>query len=258
MLELEIYEEVTELIAKGELAALATVVVSRGSAPRRVGAKMLVRKDGTSIGSVGGGGVEHQIVQKAVEIMSSGEPQMIHLDLSKRGEQATMICGGQMDIFIEPILPPETLWLFGAGHISKATAAMGKMLGFKVSVVDPRPEYNNRDQFPDADSLIVEEFADSFAKLNIDKNSYIVILTVGHAMDEQCLHFALDTEATYIGMIGSKKKVKEVKGRLLKKGVSAERLNQVHTPIGLEIGAETPQEIAVSILAEMIKVKRGD
>ncbi len=255
---LEIYKEAAELIAKGELMALATVMVSRGSAPRKAGAKMLIRKDGTSIGSVGGGGVERQIVQKAVEIMSSGEPQMIHLDLSGRGEQATMICGGQIDIFIEPILPPETLWLFGAGHISKTTAAMGKLLGFKVSVVDPRPEHNNRDQFPDADSLIVEEFADSFAKLNIDKNSYIVIFTTGHTMDEQCLHFALGTEATYIGMIGSEKKVKEVEERLLKKGVSAERLNRIHAPIGLEIGAETPQEIAVSILAEIIKVKRGD
>ena len=257
MLELEIYKEITELIAKGEPAALATVVASSGSTPRRAGAKMLVRKNGTSIGSVGGGGVEHQIIQKAVEVLSCGEPQMIHLDLSGRGEQAAIICGGQTDIFIEPILTPETLWLFGAGHISKATAAMGKMLGFRVSVVDPRSEYNNHDQFPDADSLVVEEFTDSFAKLNIDKNSYIVIFTPGHASDEQCLHFALGTDATYIGMIGSKKKVKEVKERLVKKGVSAERLNQVHAPIGLEIGAETPQEIAVSILAEMINVKRG-
>ncbi len=255
---LEIYEQVVDLIAKGERAALATVVASHGSAPRKAGAKMLIKEDGTSIGSVGGGGVEHEVVQKAVETMNSGEPQLIHLDLSGRDEQAAMICGGQIDIFIEPILPAETLCLFGAGHIAKTTAAMGTMLGFKAMVVDPRPEYNNRDQFPDAESLIVEEYPNSFAKVNIDKNSYIVIFTAGHVTDEQCLHFALGTGAKYIGMIGSKKKVVEIKERLLKKGVPAERLNQIHAPIGLEIGAETPQEIALSILAEMIKVKRSD
>ena len=253
---LEIYQELVNVTSKGERAVLATVISSRGSAPRRAGAKMLIKKDGTFIGSVGGGGVEHQIQKKAIEVMESGESQIVHFDLSSRGREAAMICGGQMDVFLEPILSKETLYLFGAGHISQSTAAMGKMLGCRVVVIDPQPEYNNIDRFPDADSLIAEEYDSAFSKLNVGEDGYIVIYTTGHVLDEQCLEFAVGTKAKYIGMIGSKKKVKEVKERLLQKGVSRQQLDRVYAPIGIEIGAETPEEIAISILAEIIKVKR--
>jgi len=254
---LEIYQELVNVTSKGERAVLATVISSRGSAPRKAGAKMLIKNDGTFISTVGGGGVEQQVQEKAIEVMNSGEPQIVHFDLSGRGEEAAMICGGQMDVFLEPILPLETLYLFGAGHISQSTAVMGKMLGFGVVVIDPRPEYNNSDRFPDADSLIVEEYDSAFSKLNVDEDSYIVIYTTGHVLDEQCLRFAVGTKAKYIGMIGSKKKVKEVKEHLLQEGISQQQLDRVCAPIGIEIGAETPQEIAISILAEIIKVKRG-
>jgi len=253
---LEIYQELVNVTSKGERAVLATVISSRGSAPRKAGAKMLIKNDGTFIGTVGGGGVEQQVQEKAIEVMNSGEPQIVHFDLSGRGEEAAMICGGQMDVFLEPIVPLETLYLFGAGHISQSTAVMGKMLGFGVVVIDPRPEYNNSDRFPDADSLIVEEYDSAFSKLNVDEDSYIVIYTTGHVLDEQCLRFAVGTKAKYIGMIGSKKKVKEVKEHLLQEGISQQQLDRVCAPIGIEIGAETPQEIAISILAEIIKVKR--
>ena len=192
---------------------------------------MLIKNDGTFIGTVGGGGVEHQLRQKAIEVMNSGEPQIVHFDLSGREEEATMICGGQMDVFLEPILPPETLYLFGAGHISQSTVAMGKTLGFRVVIIDPRPEYNNIERFPDADSLIVEGYDSAFGKLDVDENSYIVIYTTGHVLDEQCLQFAAGTKAKYIGMIGSKKKVKEVKERLLQKGVLQQQLDRVYAPI---------------------------
>lgn len=253
---LEIYQELSNLMAKGGRAVLATVISSRGSAPRKAGAKMLIKEDGTSIGSIGGGGVEQRIREKAIEVLNSGKPQILHLDLSGREEGAAMICGGQMDIFFEPILARETLYLFGAGHISQSTAAIGKGLGFRITVVDPRPEYNNRDRFPDADSLIVDDYNSAFAKLAVDENSYIVIYTPEHVLDEQCLDFAAGTKAKYVGMIGSRKKVKEVKERLLQKGVPSPQLDRVHAPIGLEIGAETPEEIAISILAEIIKVRR--
>jgi xanthine dehydrogenase accessory factor len=253
---LEIYQELVNVISKRERAVLATVVSSRGSAPRKAGAKMLIKNDGTFIGTVGGGGVEQQVREKAIEVMNSGEPQIVHFDLSGKGEGATMICGGQMDVFLEPILSQETLYLFGAGHISQSTSAIGKMLGFQVVVIDPRPEYNNIERFPNADSLVVEEYDSAFSKLNVDKDSYIVIYTTGHVLDEQCLRFAVGTKAKYIGMIGSKKKVMEVKERLLQKGVPQQQLDRVYAPIGIEIGAETPEEIALSILAEIIKVKR--
>jgi xanthine dehydrogenase accessory factor len=252
----EIYQELAKVTARGEKAVLATIVSSRGSAPRKAGAKMLIRGDGTFIGSVGGGGVEQQVKEKAVEVMKSREPQIMHFDLSGREEGAAMICGGEMDVFLEPLLPSETLYLFGAGHIAQSTAAMGKMLGFRVVVIDPRPEYNNADSFPGADFLIVEDYDSALAKLNVDEGSCIIIYTTGHVLDEQCLHFAVSTKAKYIGMIGSKKKVREVKQRLLQKGVSQQQLDMVYAPIGIEIGAETPAEIAISILAEIIRVKR--
>ncbi len=254
---LEIYQELVNITSKGERAVLATVISSRGSAPRKAGAKMLIKEDGSFIGTIGGGGTEHQIRRKVTEVMKSGQPQIVHFDLSGKDKALTMICGGQMDVFLEPILPPETLYLCGAGHISQSTAAMGKMLGFRVVVIDPRPEYNDSARFPDADSLMVEEYDSAFSKLNVDEDGYIVIYTTGHVVDEQCLHLAVGTKAKYIGMIGSEKKVKEVKERLLQKGVSQHQLDRVYAPIGIKIGAESPEEIAISILAEITKVKRA-
>ena len=253
---LEIYRELVSVTSKGERAVLATVISSRGSAPRKAGAKILIKKDGTFIGGVGGGGIERKVQEKAIEVMNSGEPQIVRFDLSGKEETLAMICGGQMDVFLEPILSSATLCLFGAGHISQSTAAMGKTLGFRVVVIDPRPEYNNGERFPDADALIVDEYDSAFSKLNVGEDSFMVIYTTGHVVDEQCLRFAVGTKAKYIGMIGSKKKAKEVKERLLQKGISQQQLDRVHSPIGLEIGAETPKEIAISILAEIIKAKK--
>lgn len=254
---LDIYRELVNVASKGERAVLATVVSSRGSAPRKPGAKMLIKDDSTFVGTVGGGGLEKQVVEKALGVMNSGQSQVVHFDLSGRGEEAEMICGGQMDIFLEPILHSEILYLFGAGHISQSTAAIARMLGFRAVIIDPRPEYNNRDRFPDADELIVEDYDTAFSRLSVDEGSYIVIYTPGHRLDEKCLQFALGTKAKYIGMIGSKKKVIEVGERLLQKGVSQQLLDRVNAPIGLEIGAETPEEIAISILAEIVRVKRS-
>lgn len=254
---LEIYQELANIAVKGERAVLATVVSSRGSVPRKAGAKMLVKGDGTLVGSIGGGNVQQAVQKKALAVVKSGEPQMMHFDLSGTGEEAWMICGGQMDVFLEPILPVETLYLFGAGHLSQSTAAVAKLLGLRVVVIDPRPEYNNNARFPDADSLVVEEYDNAFSELNVDEDSYVVIYTTGHVSDEQCLQFAVGTAAKYVGMIGSKKKVKEIKERLRQKGVSQQQLDEIHAPIGLEINAQTPEEIAVSILAEMIRVRRS-
>ena len=255
---LEIYQELANIAVKGERAVLATVISSQGSAPRKAGAKMVIKGDGTLVGSIGGGNVEQAVQEKAIAVMKSGEPQIMHFDLTGSGEEAWMICGGQMDVFLEPILPAETLYLFGAGHLSQSTAALAKMVGLRVVVIDPRPEYNNNDRFPNADSLVVEEYDNAFSKLNVDENSYIVIYTPGHVSDEKCLHFAVGTAAKYVGMIGSKKKVKEIKERLRKKGVSQQQLDEIHAPIGLEINAQTPEEIAISILAEITKVRRSE
>ncbi len=252
---LDIYKELANLMQKGGRAVLATVISSEGSAPRNAGAKMLIKEDGSAIGTVGGGKLEQQVRQRAAEVMKSGETEIVHFDLSGKDING-MICGGQAEIFLEPILSPETLFLCGAGHISLATAVIGKMLGFRIVVIDPRPEYNNKERFPDADSLVVESYESAFKKLSITGDDYIIIYTPQHSRDEQCLQLACGTKARYIGMIGSKKKVKEIKEHLLKKGITKKKLDSVYAPIGLEIEAETPEEIAISILAEIIKVRR--
>lgn len=252
----EIYQGIINEIAKGEAAVLATVISSRGSAPRRTGAKMLIRNDCTLVGTIGGGSVESQVIEKAKEVMKSGESEIIHFDMSGTGREASMICGGQMDIFLELILPRETLFLFGAGHISQSVARVARTLGFRVVVIDPRPEVNNAERFHDVEVLMVEEYESAFSKLNVNEYSYIVICTQKHVLDEKCLEFAIESKAKYIGMIGSKKKVIEIKERLYQKGASQHQLDRAHAPIGLPIGAETPEEIAISILAEIVKIRR--
>jgi xanthine dehydrogenase accessory factor len=254
---LEIYEEIARILQKGERGALATVISVEGSTPRKTGAKMLIRDDGTFIGTIGGGMLEKQVLEQAVEVISTMESRIIHVDLTETGKDKLMICGGKADIFLEPLMPRETLYLFGAGHISEKLAPMAKEIGFKLTIVDPRPNYNNFERFPGA-NLVLEDYTNARACLKIDEYSYIVIVTSGHNSDELCLEIALGTNAKYIGMVGSKKKVKEIKERLKQKGFSQQHLDSVHAPIGLEIGAETPAEIAVSIIAEIVMIKRQE
>lgn len=255
---LDIYQEIAKITAEGREAALVTVVATSGSTPREVGAKMLVMPDGSIVGSIGGGGVEHQIIKEALEVMRKGIPQRYHYSLvAREGEEPGMVCGGEMDVFVEPLLPPPTLYLFGGGHISLTLAEVGKLLNFKVAVIDDRADYANTQRFPDADLVLTEDFGQAFTKLKIAKTGYIVIVTRNHKTDQQVLELALTAPAKYIGMIGSKSKIKTVFSNLRAKGISKELLDTVHTPIGLEIYAETPEEIAISILAEIIKVKRA-
>lgn len=260
MQEEEIYEEIARLKREGGKGAVATLVGTKGATPREVGAKMLIRADGTFRGSVGGGCVEAEVWQEAKKIMAEGKPRMLHFDLTGRdaAESDGLICGGIMDVFVEPILSQPVLYVFGAGHISFFISRLGKMLGFRVAVVDDRADFANAKRFPEADEIIAEEFDAVLPKLSVNKSSYIVIVTRGHLSDEQVLDWAVRTDAAYIGMIGSKKKNKEIFTRLAAKGIPKEALEKVAAPIGLAIGAETPEEIAVSIAAQIIQVMRAD
>ena len=168
-----------------------------------------------------------------------------------------MICGGDLEVFIEPILSSPTLYIFGGGHISLSLAKIGKLLGFKIVVIDDRPEFANPQRFPEAELTLAEDFSKAFPKLKIDKSSYIAIVTRGHQYDELVLEWAIGTKAKYIGMIGSKTKNKAIFSHLLAKGTSQELLERVHAPIGLAIGAQTPEEIALSIMAEIVQVRRS-
>ena len=253
-----VFEELVRIKREGESAALATIISVRGSAPREEGAKMLIRGDGTIVGSIGGGSIEAEVCREAMKVMTEGKAKLLHFDLTgTETVEEGMICGGVMDVFVEPILPQPTLYIFGGGHISLFVAKIAKMVGFRIVVIDDRPEFANPERFPEADETLAHDFPAVFPKLNINKSSYIVIVTRGHLSDEMVLEWAVSTDAKYIGMIGSKKKNKTLFSHLRSKGMPQELLAKVHAPIGIDIHAETPEEIAVAILGEIIKVKRG-
>jgi len=352
----DIYSEIMKALVRKENLALATLITRVGSAPRAAGAKYLIKEDGTSLGSIGGGCVEAEVWQEAQEVMMKGEGRVLHFSLtSEQLAEGGLICGGNIDIFLEPlkeeflnvyqemmeikqkggsavlatlisvddvfpkkgnskmlmkasgekigflfggekieqrifgegnallrgnrptvmvfnseeenstwgkmevllepIFSEPTVYIFGAGHVSQQLAPLAKRVSFKVVVIDDREMFANRERFPEADEVIVSEFEKSFDHLNIDDSSYIVIVTRGHLYDGFVLEQAVKTNARYIGMIGSKKKIQALYQNLMKKGISKETLNRVYAPIGLDINSETPEEIAVSIVAELIKVR---
>ena len=253
----DIFKEIAIIKSKGGSAALATVIKTTGSTPREAGSKMVIRSDGTIAGSIGGGSLEAAICREAVNVIKEAKPKVLHFNLTEEEAAGNgMLCGGTMDIFIEPILPEPTLFIFGAGHISLSISKIAKMVGFKVIVIDDRAEFANTERFPKADQLFTENFSEVFSKLKVNISSYIVIVTRGHKFDEKVLEWAIKSKACYLGMIGSKKKNDTIFSNLQSKGVSKKLLETVHAPIGLDIHAETPEEIAVSIMAEIIKVRR--
>lgn len=253
----DLYEEIVKLKAGGQSGALATVVGAEGSTPRETGAKMLVRKDGTIFGTIGGGGVEGRVIEEALAVIREEKPRLFHYDLTgSEAAGAGMICGGALDVYIDPIVPVPAVFIFGGGHISLSVSKISAMAGFQVTVIDDRPEFANAERFPEAAQVIAEKFSAVFPRLPVTRSSYMVIVTRGHADDQQVLEWALTTEAGYIGMIGSKRKIGTLYRNLEEKGVAPERLLCVHAPIGLDIGAQTPEEIAVSIVAQMIRVRR--
>ena len=254
---MDIYEEIILLRRAGRTCALASIINTVGSIPGSSSAKMLVRDDGSIIGTIGGGAGELEVIAIAREVIESEKPQTISFNLTKRpGIDAGMVCGGSLDIFVEPIAPNPTLYLFGAGHTGLATYRTALSAGFDVVVVDERPEFANRDRFPDAKGIVVAELDVAVLQLTPNPASYIISLTPGHITDMRVLRWAVGTEARYVGMMGSRRKVTGIFQELQKEGVPPQRLADVHAPIGLEIGADNPEEIAISIVAELIACRR--
>jgi len=347
----DIYSKIVKALEKKERVALATLITRVGSAPRAVGAKYLIKGDGTSVGSIGGGCVEAEVWQEAQQVMEKGGGRVLHFELtSEQLAEGGLICGGNIDIFLEPlreeflniyqeaveirqkgrsailatlisvdgasckgkgtkvlmktpgekvgfllggselekkilregevllkekkpkvlvlssenrrmeillepIFSEPTVYIFGAGHVSEQVVPLAKKVHFNVVVIDDREMFANRERFPEADEVIVSEFEECFERLNIDDSSFIAIVTRGHLYDGFVLEQALKTNARYIGMIGSKKKIRTLYQNLMEKGISKGNLDRVHAPIGLDINSETPEEIAVSIVAELIKVR---
>ena len=253
----DIYEVLTRLRRRGEKAILATVVAARGSTPRKQGAKMIVQADGRITGTIGGGTLENQVIQAALERMDGKEAGMLHFEMTNEdASQEGMMCGGSVEVFIEPLAPLPVLYVFGGGHISLSLARLAKLVDFRLVVIDDRPEFANKERFPDANETIAGDLTTLLPQLTVNGSSYIVIVTRGHQNDARILEWAARTEAAYVGMIGSKKKIRTIFEHLKTRGITEEQLSRVHSPIGLPIGAETPEEIAVSIMAEIIQVRR--
>ena len=254
---MDIYEEIVKLRQEGRRGAVATIVNVRGSIPSFETAKMLVRDDGSIVGTIGGGCVEADIWQAAREVMESEKARTLTFNLNQDPKYDTgLVCGGTLDIFVEPVLPPALLYIFGAGHVSVSLYKVARSAGFDVTVVDDRAAYANRERFPDAKEIIAEDFDQAMSRLAPSESAYLVIVTRGHRDDMRVLRWAVQTQARYIGMIGSKRKTITIFKELTKEGLSSELFERVHAPVGLDIGAITPEEIAVAITAELIAARR--
>ncbi len=253
----DIFEEIVRLRRAGFRAALATVVNRKGSTPRKDAARMLIYEDGRRCGTIGGGCTEAEVCREAVTAMRSGKPALLKFELTgDDAEDGGMVCGGSMEVYVEPILPDPALVIFGAGHVGQAVAAIAHTLGFRIHVADDRIKYANRERFPGADVLHVGSWEEIFDQVPVNESTYLLIVTRGHQYDLACLRFALKSPARYIGLMGSARKVHLFFGTLEKEGMDPSLFNRVHTPVGIQIGSETPEEIAVSIAAELISVRK--
>src|SRR5437762_4112902 len=254
---MDIYEQIVKLREEGRRGAVATIVNVRGSIPSFKTAKMLVRDDGSILGTIGGGCVEAEVWQAAREVMESENPRTLTFNLNQDPKYDTgLVCGGTLDIFVEPILPPAALYIFGAGHVSVNLYKVARNAGFDLTIVDDRASYANRERFPEAKQVIAEDFEQAMARITPNEASYIVIVTRGHRDDMRVLRWAIQTPARYIGMIGSKRKTIAIFRELTKEGIAPQLFERVHAPVGLDIGAITPEEIAVAIAAELIATRR--
>lgn len=255
---MDIYAELVRLRGLGQKCALATIVQVNGSIPSFESAKMLVREDGSIVGTIGGGCVEADVWNAAREVMETERSKHLNFSLGQDAAYDNgLICGGQLSVFVEPIIPNPRAFIFGAGHVSKSISKIANIAGFETVIIDNRETFANRDRFPEAAEIHAEEYEEVFPKLNINSTSYIVIVTRGHRDDMRVLRWVVTTQPRYIAMIGSKRKTIAVVKELEKDGVAREAFEQVYAPMGLDIGAITPEEIAVSVVAEMVAVRRS-
>ena len=254
---MDIYEQIVQLRKEGRRGAVATIVNVRGSIPSFQTAKMLVRDDGSIVGTIGGGCVEADVWQAAREVMESEKPRTLKFDLNQDPRYDTgLVCGGTLEVFVEPVLLPAVLYIFGAGHVALSVCQTGARAGFEVVVTDDRSSYATKERFPDAREVHALEFDEGMRKLDPSESSFIVIVTRGHRDDMRILRWAVQTRARYVGMIGSKRKVIEISKALQAEGIPAHLFDRVHAPVGLDIGAVTPEEIGVAITAELIAIRR--
>ncbi|MFH1039476.1 MAG: XdhC/CoxI family protein [PVC group bacterium] len=243
---------------QGEPAALVTIIGASGSAPRSMGSLMAVRKDGSIIGTVGGGNLELFAIRHALASLKDGRPRRLHYDFSGgTGQNVEKPCCGTTDFFIQPILETPRLVIFGAGHVGRALAPLALSCGFAVTVADDRPEYLDAARFPAGVGFQCGPFSETAAAIPFDGATYAVIMTYGHIHDETALGACLERPWRYLGLVGSRAKVATLKECLGTTAAAREKLARIHAPVGLDLGGRTPAEIAVAIMSEILAVRHG-
>ena len=254
----EVFAALAEALEQGEETALVTIVASNGSTPQRVGAKMLVYADGRTVGTIGGGCYENDAFGRAREAIASRRPVTVKYELNDDfAQESGLVCGGQMEVFIEPVEASPEVFIFGAGHVGYCAAKLAHEVGFRVHVVDDREKFANTERFGPGIDVVVDDIPAWLAARRLPATAYAVIVTRGHRHDLDALRALTASPLRYLGLIGSKAKVRRIFDALQEEGLPEDRLANVHAPIGLDIGAITPQEIGVSIVAELIAVKHG-
>ena len=254
----EVFTALAEALERGEEVALVTIVAAHGSTPQRVGAKMLVYPDGRTVGTIGGGCYENDAFWKAREAITQRRPMNVKYELNDDFAQETgLVCGGQMEVFIEPVEASPDVYVFGAGHVGYFVAKLAHEVGFRVHVIDDREKFASSERFGEGIDVIVDDIPEWLAAHTLPPTAYAVIVTRGHTHDLDALRALSAAPLRYLGLIGSKAKVRRIFDALVEEGTPQEALQGIHAPIGLDIGAITPQEIAVSIVAELIAAKHG-
>lgn len=249
-----LYEELLQRLRAGEPTVLATVVESAGSSPRKAGAKMLIRQDGSSTGTIGGGSVELETIAAAHEVLREGTPRTMTFQLN---EEHGHVCGGRIVVYLEPTAARPRLIIIGAGHVGRALTTVAAYAGFKVCVADQRREYADPDRLPEADEVAVTDAGEALARFGVDQGTYVVIATAGHETDFAAVRATLATPARYIGVIGSNRKREALFRTLREAGYSDADLERITIPVGIPLGGDTPAEIAVSITAQLITLRRS-
>jgi xanthine dehydrogenase accessory factor len=248
---MDVFAEIVAVKNAGIPAVLATVIEASGSAPRKAGARMLIKADGSIVGTIGGGAIEKRIMDEALALMQGGAPKIVRYELEEIG----MSCGGSMSTFLEPLQYAAELIIFGAGHIGAALSKIGNMMEFSVTVIDNRKEFAAKEKFPWAARVIANDYQETLSELVFSDNTYIVIVTHKHIHDVEILEYCAQRSFRYLGMIGSRTKVGKAFQQLRDKGIDEEIIQRIHAPIGIGIGANTPAEIALSIAAELVAVR---
>ncbi len=251
------FERVAQLQREGRTVALVTVIAARGSVPRHEGSKMLVFPDGTTEGTIGGGEMESRVIQQAVEALRAGRSRILNYEFRDPDQGDVGVCGGELDVYVEPVAPQPTILIVGAGHVGQAVAHLARWLGMRVVVSDDRPGFATEETVPEADEHLACEIGEIPQRLNINEQTYILLTTRGVALDVEGLPALLATPAAYIGVIGSRRRWETCAQILRELDVDEALIARVTSPMGLELNAETPEEIALSMLAEIVMLRRG-